>query len=446
MPDHTVQPPGQGPGPRRPAAVRGRLLAGLALALTLAFTPGLPAQAQAHGHSGPHSREAAPASPNATASPTRPARRRPPPLAVGGAIAPDGSVWVVGLDAAQRLTVQAFTDTGQALDTPRPLDTGSDKIAADGENRPKIAFGPQGWVVITYTEPLAKPFTGQIRMLRSEDGGRSFSAPFTVHADRQEITHRFESVAFDARGTLHTLWIDKRDLEAGRQLRPPKPYRGAAVYRNESTDGGRSFGPDIKLADHSCECCRIALAPSPDGSLVAMWRHVFAPNERDHAFAPVRPVTAAEATSAAANPARATQDRWAIDACPHHGPGLAPAASGGYHAVWFGEKAGQAAVRYGRLNADGQPVGAVRALPDAAAEHAAVASAGRTVAITWRAFDGKAMRWRAWLSTDDGASFTPRELGHSSTDTDHPLLLQRGERIVALWRTTEGVRLERLAP
>ena len=80
--------------------------------------------------------------------------------------------------------------------------------------------------------------------------------------------------------------------------------------------------PEQKLADNSCECCRIALAPAPDGSLVAMWRHVFDPGaaatqQRDHAFAPV--------ASIAAPPVRASFDHWALEACPHHGPGLAPA-------------------------------------------------------------------------------------------------------------------------
>ena len=390
-------------------------------------------------------------------------KRRAPQLAMGAAFSPSGELWITGLDAEQRLFVQSSADDGRTWGSPRTLATGTDRIAADGENRPKLAFGPRGYAVITYTEPLARPYTGQIRMLRSADGGRSFSAPFTVHRDRQLITHRFESVAFDAHGTLHTLWIDKRDLEAqsgatpaqqpavaladpasaasrgSRRAKSMVDYRGAAVYRNESTDGGSTFGPDTKLADHSCECCRIALAPAPDGSLVALWRHVFAPNQRDHAFAPV-------STIASGEPVRATFDRWAIDACPHHGPGLAPAAAGGWHAVWFGDRAGEARVRTGRLALDGSPVGQARPLPDEGAEHAAVASAGPRLAIVWRSFDGTATRWRAWLSTDDGGSFTLKELGRSSSDNDHPLLAQHGDKIVALWRTTEGVRVERLFP
>ena len=126
-------------------------------------------------------------------------------LATGAAFAPDGSLWMVGLNANNRLFVQSSPAHALGVwSNMKLLETGADEISADGENRPKIAFGPHGWVVISYTQPLTKPYTGFIRMLRSSDGGKIFGAPFTVHQDRQEITHRFESIAFDRQGVLHT--------------------------------------------------------------------------------------------------------------------------------------------------------------------------------------------------------------------------------------------------
>ena len=392
-------------------------------------------------------------------APAGPGQRRPPPLAMGAAFSPAGELWLVALDDKRRLFVQTSADEGRSWREPRVLDTGTDRIAADGETRPKLVFGPAGQAVISYTQLFFKPGAGQIRLLRSDDGGRSFSAAATVHQDRQLISHSLESVAFDARGTLHTLWVDKRDPErlaraaaaalpparAGAsgtgpgRVGPKVDYRGAAIYRNESVDGGKNFGPDIKLADHSCECCRIALAPASDGSLVALWRHVFAPNVRDHAFA-------ALAAPPLAEPVRATFDQWAVEACPHQGPGLAAAQGGGYHAVWFGVRGGEGRVRYGRLDASGAPLGDVRSLPDERAEHASVESAGAQVAITWRSYDGQATRWRAWVSADEGRSFALRELGRATEDNDHALLARRGAEIFALWRTTQGVRVERLVP
>lgn len=48
-------------------------------------------------------------------------------------------------------------------------------ISADGENRPKLAFGTKGEIYVAYTKPLSKAYTGEIRFARSVDGGRIFS-------------------------------------------------------------------------------------------------------------------------------------------------------------------------------------------------------------------------------------------------------------------------------
>ena len=104
--------------------------------------------------------------------------------------------------------------------------------------------------------------------------------------------------------------------------------------------------------------------------LRALWRHVFDTNVRDHGFASV-------SAAGDGHIVRATMDDWHIDACPHHGPGLAMAADGGFHAVWFGVRRqgaqDVAAVRYARLAPDGSPrLETVRPLPDELAEHADV--------------------------------------------------------------------------
>ncbi len=367
-------------------------------------------------------------------------------LATGAAFAPDGSLWMVGLNANNRLFVQSSPAHALGVwSNMKLLETGADEISADGENRPKIAFGPHGWVVISYTQPLTKPYTGFIRMLRSSDGGKIFGAPFTVHQDRQEITHRFESIAFDRQGVLHTLWVDKRDM-------PPRgaaqKYAGAAIYRNESADGGASFGSDIKLADHSCECCRIALAPNPQGQLQATWRHVFGEQTRDHAFASLSSPNALHP----AKVVRSSYDEWQINACPHHGPGLAPdfgASHAGYHTVWFGIRKVQgrdeAAMRYARLSSQGEPMlETVRTLPDQRAEHADVMAFENNVAVIWRSSQATATSLKAWISKDGGRSFQIKILGQTQGPNDHPRLAQSGSRMVVVWRLMQEAQVHEI--
>jgi hypothetical protein len=325
---------------------------------------------------------------------------------------PDGSLWLVGVNAQGRLYLQTATaqpgESGWRWGPQRLLDTTTDPVSADGENRPKLLFGPKGVVLIAYTQPLEKSSTGYVRMLRSTDAGQTFSAPYTVHTDRQIITHRFESLAFDGRGVLHAVWIDKRDLEAAPRIGNKSSYRGAAIYRNTSSDGGATFGPDVKVADHSCECCRIALAQGADGQLRAMWRHVFVPNVRDHAVTILGPGTASTEI------VRATFDEWRVDGCPHHGPALTPSGDG-FHAVWFGiRQEGEdkvAGIRYARLRPDGSPhAETLQRIPDARAERPDVLAIGQRVAVVWRTTDGMTSKLMAWLSTDGGRTFRSQVL------------------------------------
>lgn len=360
-----------------------------------------------------------------------------PQLATGAAFAPDGALWIAGVEHG-RLFVQRRPADGD-WEARRQPDNGGETVATNGDNRPKLAFGPRGQLVLSYTRPLAKPYTGEIRMLRSDDGGRSFSAPFTVHQDRQVITHRFETIVFDARGDLYTFWIDKRDAERAWAAHggDTSAYDGAAIYYNVSADGGKTFGADTRLADYSCECCRIAAVAEPGQGVAALWRHVFSGSVRDHAFAKV-------GTSAPPALQRASFDGWVVKACPHHGPGLAPDPAGGYHAVWFGERDERQRARYARLAADGSPQGPVVELPDERADHADVAVAGKRVAIVWRSFDGERMRLRAWLSDDGGRHFTLRELAATELENDYPRLVQLGERIAVIWRTENEVQVHDL--
>ena len=408
---------------------RRRLLgAGLALSLAPAWRVSM---AQHGGH------EPAGEAPARSGGEKPMKKQRRPQLASGAAIAPDGSIWLAMLDAQGRLVTQRSADLGRSWSAPRPLEIGGELPSADGENHPKIAFGPRGQVVVAYTRPLSKPFTGEIRLLHSSDGGAHFSAPATVHQDRQEITHRFESIAFDATGRLHVVWIDKRDMELAKKA--GRDYAGAAIYRAVSSDGGASFGGDIKVADHSCECCRIALARDASGQIGALWRHVWPSEQRDPGFA--RLVDGAQ-------PVRAGEDRWKVSGCPHHGGSLVSARDGGWHSVWFGVRDGVAAVRYGRLDAEGRPQGQVLPLPDTAAEHAAIGRVDRRLAIVWRSFDGQLTRWRAWISPDEGLSWRLSELGSSNAANDFARLVQDEglQRMVAVWRCDDeqGVRLVEL--
>ena len=125
----------------------------------------------------------------------------------------------------------------------------AESIAADGDSQPRIAFNRDGELLVTWTKPLPKPYTGEIRLARLPRDGSAFDAPITVHRDQAEITHRFQNLIVAPDGRVTVVWIDKRDQEAARLTQ--KPWRGAGVYSAISDDGGRSFQPERKLAEQT---------------------------------------------------------------------------------------------------------------------------------------------------------------------------------------------------
>lgn len=324
-----------------------------------------------------------------------------------------------------RVVVARSEDCGHSWLEPVRITPEPEATDTGGDARPKIALGPAGELYVTWTKALSKPYTGEIRFARSLDGGKTFSVPTAVHHDRQEITHRFDSIAVNGSGQIFVAWIDKRDLVAAAD---PKAYRGAAVYFAVSDDHGASFRGDFKLADHACECCRIALAANRDGTVSVFWRHIFEPNIRDHALATLR----ADGTSTAVT--RVTFEDWRLDACPHHGPSLALDAAGQPHAIWFSGSPTARGIFYGQ---PGAKQGAPRQIGTDLATHADLAANGKRLAIAWKVFENNRTHLRGMISEDGGATWSESELASTAGPNDHPLILKCRNRFYVLWNTRD---------
>jgi hypothetical protein len=354
-----------------------------------------------------------------------------PELGASAAFDSHGRLWLV--DAADgHVRLRHSDDDGRTLIAPVEVNATAERIYAEGENRPKIAFGPHDEIYVSWSQPRAKPWTGFVRFARSLDGGEHFSTPLTVHHDRAEITHRFDALAVDGHGRIVIAWIDKRDVIAA--TAHGKPYLGAAVYYSWSDNGGRSFVPERKLVDQSCECCRIALARTPGGDVAAFFRSVYGDNIRDHAYAVLH------TDDQPSHATRATFSDWQIAGCPHHGPGLAIGSDGVRHAVWY-EAKDKPTIHYGQLD-PGQPPQHSLVMAGPGASHADVAVHDRTVWVVWNQVgaDGYALMLRR--STDNGRQFdAAREIARSSGAVASPQLLQKQGRAFVAWNTASGFRL-----
>jgi hypothetical protein len=349
-------------------------------------------------------------------------------LGTGVAMDSQDRPWAISVEPAGNASIISMAAVGDDSSVSKiQVNKQPEPVSADGENHPKLAFGPKDEMYVSWTSPTSDHYTGDIRFSRSLDSGKTWSAPTTVHKDRQLITHRFDSLAVDGKGRVWIVWIDKRD-----QLLAEKnhhEYAGAAIYYAYSTDRGAHWKGDFKLADHSCECCRIALAKDEKGRMVAFWRHVFDGNERDHALAVLEPTSKPVVH-------RATFDHWQIDACPHHGPSLAIDARGVKHAVWFSQVNGEGRAFYGQLHDDSPPT-RVLELPRGAS-HPDVATSGSRVAIAWKRFDGSNSIVESRIS-NDGGTFVESGSVKTAADSDEPRLVSNSTATWLVWRHADGI-------
>ena len=351
-----------------------------------------------------------------------------PQHAVSAAFDETGRLWLARA-TGRHLTVSHSDDAGASFSAPLRVNAEPEAIDAGGENRPKIAVAG-GRIHVSWTTSLPQPFAGHVRYAHSADGGASFSAPLTINSDASPTSHRFDALLADAAGRVSLVWLDKRDGNAAKAA--GGEYAGAAVYAAQSQDGGRTFAANRKLADHSCECCRIALAADRDGTPVAFWRHVFDGGVRDFAIARLD-----------AAPQRASEDGWRIDACPHHGGAIAIDAAGGRHLAWFTGAEGKAGLYYRRVDASRMTAALAFGNPEAQPGHPAVLAFGEQVLLAWNEYDGSANHIRLMTSADRGDTWSaPQTRATSRGAADYPQLLAGRGKAWLAWNTAaEGLRL-----
>jgi hypothetical protein len=342
-------------------------------------------------------------------------------LAISVAIDAHGTLWRASVKNGY-VWVDKSSNLGKTFTNAVKVNPVAMKVSADGEARPKIAVATDGMVYLTWTESLKTAYAGYIWFARSVNQGQSFEKPIIVHQDRAEITHRFDALHVAPNGEITVTWVDKRDLLAAKAA--GNPYDGAAIYYAVSVDQGQSFQPEQKLADNSCECCRIVTTSKPDGRVVALWRHVFAGSERDHMLAEIP----SKNQKVVAH--RATFGHWQIDGCPHHGAALASGGEGadwwGYHMAYFDGNDKAPGLYYSRMDGVAWVTSPAKKFGDNTkqAGHPSVVSVGKQVWLVWREMkEGYYAIW-AMHSDDEGKSWqAPKALLTSTQKLDYPVLL-----------------------
>lgn len=256
-------------------------------------------------------------------------------------------------------------------------------------DQPSIAVAPDSTVYVLWTarvEAGGKQGT-DIYLSVSNDRGQSFASEVKVNDDKAPGAHGMHSLAVATDGRIYAAWLDERNVHT------PKPSTKADghhmesnrdLYLSYSTDAGRTFSANRKVASEVCPCCKTALAVSADGTLYAGWRQVL-PGSFRH-------IAVANSTDGGTNfskPTIVSDDHWVLQGCPVSGPSLSvDRASGSLKVVWYAAGEGNAGIYFAE-------------------------------------------------SKDKGHSFTPRQLLSQENVRGTPALTANQNDAIALWQTAD---------
>jgi len=334
------------------------------------------------------------------------------------------SAWSNG----EYLYVNFSDDKGKTFSPGVKVNPLAEKIAAGHEYRPKIKVSVNGNIYLSWTRSLKKRFTGDIRFSKSIDEGKTFSQPLTVNDNRDIISHRFDELGVNKSGDIYISWLDKRDKQQA--IKSGKKYNGAAAYFAVSVDEGKNFSPNIKIADNSCECCRMAMDFDQRDFPVITWRNIYGDNIRDHS------IVSFENRLKPRKPDRLSHDNWKLNGCPHHGPSLSISDANIYHAVWFNDAKQNHGVFYASSSNAGesfsQPIEVGQYKNQAS--HADIVTLGNSVYIAWQEFSESRYQLYIMQSVDNGKSWSKAKvLSVTSKTPDYPFIVKDKKQIYVSW-------------
>ena len=190
----------------------------------------------------------------------------------------------------------------------------------------------------------------------------------------------------------------------------------------------------VCVANHSCECCRIAIAPKGPENIAILWRHVFGEDVRDHAISELSPYGDTLQTH------RASFDEWHINACPHHGPAMVQSSiSNDYHMSWFTNGDVNQGIYYAKFSFNtNEPSQLYRVDRQPGAGHPYLAESEETLYLVWKGFNGTEALLNIISSEDDGKSWSnATTLVTTDKGSDYPFFVKRNEDVFLSWHTQE---------
>lgn len=152
------------------------------------------------------------------------------------------------------------------------------------------------------------PYSYDVYIALSKDGGDTWSEPFRPHRDATETEHGFVSLVPSRDGHFGVIWLDGR--------KTADTPRGAMTLRYATLRPDGSLDAEAEIDPSVCDCCSTDALRTDDGTLLTVYRDRTASEIRDISVSLLR-------ASGWSAPGTVHADNWGIAGCPVNGPAVA---------------------------------------------------------------------------------------------------------------------------
>jgi hypothetical protein len=223
----------------------------------------------------------------------------------------------------------------------------------------------------------------------SRDQGRTFGPPVKVNDDPRPAVHGMHALAIASDGLVYMAWLDERNVTplpmkdmkmegrtSGRHMESNRE-----VFLASSSDGGRTFSANRRVAGNACPCCKVALALNREGRLYLSWRQVL-PGDFRHIAVAASPDQGKTFTT----PVIVSDDQWVLAGCPVSGATLSAAVDGTVRVLWYSEgKNGQTGLYWASSRDQGATFGPRQLLSAGMTRGTPILVAGQSsIAAVWQ--------------------------------------------------------------
>lgn len=229
--------------------------------------------------------------------------------------APDGSLllsWIERDGDAHVLRFAGWRDG--RWNEPRTIARGRDWFV-NWADTPHIAMTADGALWAHWLQKsAAATYAYDVALVRSADGGATWSKPVLVNDDGTPTEHGFVSLWPASNDRLGIAWLDGRRTAGGGHDGHDAGAAPAAMMtlRHATFDAALERHGERELDLSACDCCQTDAATSSRGPLLVY---------RDRTADEIRDIHIA-ALDADAPSMRVHADQWRMPACPVNGPSL----------------------------------------------------------------------------------------------------------------------------